>query len=54
MKTEKKDLAQFEAMSESTQGSLIGGFSASVSAIPEANVDGLTNNCGCTNYCRPV
>lgn len=55
MKAEKMDLTKFEAMTETVQGALIGGFSAALTAMTQAaqgtnNCD-CTNNCNCTNNC---
>jgi hypothetical protein len=51
MKTEKKDLSKFEAMTESIQGTLIGGFSTSVSVNTGMDANDLkrADNYGCNN-----
>jgi len=51
-KTQKKDFAKFEVLNESSQGSLIGGFSIALNAVISNATE--SNNCqggNCVDGC---
>ncbi len=48
---QKMDLTKFEALSETTQGALVGGFSTAMAVSPGGGEIGETINDGCTNNC---